>query len=96
MSSSDFSINLTLPATLWGVLSDNRTGLSFTIAAGHRQRSHSRVTIFYCLRFETFLFIASYDSQGYGGGIRSRLHTGILPSESYVTTDGQSTSLFLQ
>jgi hypothetical protein len=23
-----------------------------------------------------FLFVASYDSQGYGGGIRSRLHTG--------------------
>jgi hypothetical protein len=28
------------------------------------------VTIFYCLRFETSLFVASYDSQGYGGGIR--------------------------
>jgi hypothetical protein len=27
------------------------------------------VTIFYCLRFETSLFVASYDSQGYGGGI---------------------------
>jgi hypothetical protein len=34
------------------------------------------VAIFYCLRFETSLFIASYDSQGHGGGIRSRLHTG--------------------
>jgi hypothetical protein len=32
-------------------------------------------TIFYCLRFETSLFVASYDSQGHGGGIRS-LHTG--------------------
>jgi hypothetical protein len=28
------------------------------------------------LRFETFLFVASYDSQGHGGGIRPRLHTG--------------------
>jgi hypothetical protein len=28
----------------------------------------------YCLRFETSLFVASYDSQGYGGGIRPRLH----------------------
>jgi hypothetical protein len=28
---------------MWGVLSDLRTGLSFTIAAGPRQRSHSRV-----------------------------------------------------
>jgi hypothetical protein len=35
------------------------------------------VTIFYCLRFETSLF-ASYDSQGYGGGIRPRLHR-LLP-----------------
>jgi hypothetical protein len=33
-------------------------------------------TIFYCLKFETSLFVASYDSQGYGGGIRHRIHTG--------------------
>jgi hypothetical protein len=33
-------------------------------------------TIFYCLRCETSLFVASYDSQGHGGGIRPRLHTG--------------------
>jgi hypothetical protein len=25
--------------------------------------------IIYCLRFETSLFVVSYDSQGYGGGI---------------------------
>jgi hypothetical protein len=36
------------------------------------------LTIFYCLRFETSLFVASYDSQGYGGDIRPRLHTGCL------------------
>jgi hypothetical protein len=34
------------------------------------------VTIFYCLRLETSLFVASYDSQGYGGGVRPRLHRG--------------------
>jgi hypothetical protein len=34
-------------------------------------------TIFYCLRFETSLFVASYDSQGHGEGIRPRLHTGM-------------------
>jgi hypothetical protein len=34
-------------------------------------------TVFYSLRFETFLFVASYDSQGNGGGIRPRLHTGL-------------------
>jgi hypothetical protein len=33
--------------------------------------------IFYCLRFETSLFVASDDSQDHGGGIRPRLHTGI-------------------
>jgi hypothetical protein len=36
------------------------------------------VTIFYCLRFETSLLVASYDSHGYGGGIRPRLHMGLL------------------
>jgi hypothetical protein len=34
-------------------------------------------TIFYCLSFETSLFVASYDSHGHGGGIRPRLHTGL-------------------
>jgi hypothetical protein len=34
-------------------------------------------TIFYCLSFATSLFVASYDSQGHGGGIPPRLHTGI-------------------
>jgi hypothetical protein len=36
------------------------------------------VTSFYCLIFETSLFVASYDSQGHGGGTRTRLHTGDL------------------
>jgi hypothetical protein len=27
--------------------------------------------VFYCLRFETSLFVASYDSQGHAGGIQS-------------------------
>jgi hypothetical protein len=35
-------------------------------------------TVFYCLRFETSLFVASYDSQGHGGVIRPRLHMGAL------------------
>jgi hypothetical protein len=37
-------------------------------------------TVFYCLRFETSLFVASYDSQGHGGGIRRRHHTGVCLS----------------
>jgi hypothetical protein len=34
-------------------------------------------TIFYCLRFETSIFVTSFDSQGHGGGIWPHLHTGI-------------------
>jgi hypothetical protein len=34
-------------------------------------------TVFYCLWFETSLFVASYDAQGYGGVIRPRLHAVI-------------------
>jgi hypothetical protein len=37
-------------------------------------------TIFHCLRLETFLFVISYDSHGYGVGIRPSLHTGFLSS----------------
>jgi hypothetical protein len=40
------------------------------------------VAIFYCLRFETSLFVASYDSQGQDGGIRPRLHTGFSQSNN--------------
>jgi hypothetical protein len=45
---------------MWGAFSDERTGLSFTIAAGPRQRNHfsdpsptGLMPMFYCLRFET-------------------------------------------
>jgi hypothetical protein len=41
-------------------------------------------TIFYCLRFETSLFDAPYDSQGSGGNIRPRLHTGLLCFTKYT------------
>jgi hypothetical protein len=37
-------------------------------------------TIFYCLRFETSLFVTSNDSQGYGRGIRPRFHAGLVIS----------------
>jgi hypothetical protein len=67
---------------LWGALSDDRTGSVFCICCWHLPaQSFSGpsavrlVTIFYCLRFETSLFVASYDSRGYGGGIQPRLHT---------------------
>jgi hypothetical protein len=67
---------------MWGAFSDERTGLSFTIAAGPRQRSHSRVQVQWDSRpyftvsdLSLPRFIVFYDSQGYGGGIRPRLHT---------------------
>jgi hypothetical protein len=41
-------------------------------------------TVFYCFRFQTSNFVASYDSQGYGGGIRSRLHTGCSWKQSHL------------
>jgi hypothetical protein len=47
-------------------------------------------TVFYCLRFETSLFVASYDSQGHGGGIRPRLHTGYCLGRSSFLQDNPS------
>jgi hypothetical protein len=50
------------------------------------------IIVFYCLRFETSIFVASYDSQDYGGIIRPHLHTGLShsgsESGSYITADG--------
>jgi hypothetical protein len=36
--------------------------------------SRGTCDIFYCLKFETSVFVASYDSEDCGGGIRPRLH----------------------
>jgi hypothetical protein len=46
-------------------------------------------TIFYCLRFETSLFVTSYDSQGYGGGIQPCLHTGYCLGQSQTYAKSQ-------
>jgi hypothetical protein len=79
-----------------GALSDEITGLPFTIAASPRQRTHSRVRVpgdswpyftvsdsrpptwrtkspYLYLQALGSLFVAFYDSQGYGGGIRTCL-----------------------
>jgi hypothetical protein len=92
-------------------LSDERTGLSFTIFAGLRRCSHSRARVprdpwpYFTVSDSRLpqtwrdrspiytptrnrvaqlypqtlgsLFVASCNSQGYGGGIRTRLHTGV-------------------
>jgi hypothetical protein len=86
---------------MWGPLSDERTSLSFTTAAGSSQRSHSRVRV-------------PWDSRPYFTVPDFRLYFSSPPttrrvtvevfdpastwvelseSESYVTTDGQSASL---
>jgi hypothetical protein len=85
-------------------------GLSFIYAAGtcltfSGPSPLGLATIFYCLTFETSLFVASYDSQGHSGGIRPRLHTRLShwlskshlsnspspsPSPSHIATDGRS------
>jgi hypothetical protein len=108
---SDFCYCQTIACLLtWRrAISDERTYLSFTIVAGPRQRSHSRVRalrdswlylmsqnqqfnlechvpVFISPRNRVaqlhpqalgFLFVASYDLQGYDGSIRTRLHAGI-------------------
>jgi hypothetical protein len=115
-SRPDFCYCLTVAGLLiWGALSDDRTDLSFTTAAGPRQRSHSRFQIprdswpyftvsdsrllqtrvsgsrIYITQEQGgpviplrtgFLFIASYDSEGYGGSIRNRLHAELLLNNS--------------
>jgi hypothetical protein len=74
---------------MWGALSDKRTGsVVYNCCWPSSAQSFSGSsplglgTIFYCLRFETSVFVASYDSQGSGGGIRPRLHTGKTASLS--------------
>jgi hypothetical protein len=104
-------------AVYHNILSDDRMGLSFTIVAGPRLCSHSRVRFPrdlwpYCLsqirdsrnlegQVPVFtsprnmvaqlcpqalgsLFVASYDSQGCGGGVRTRLHTA-SPNEAWTS-----------
>jgi hypothetical protein len=76
-------------------------GFVFLCAACPCQRSLSRVLVpwdlrpyFTVSRFETSLFVASYDSQGHGGGIRPRLHTGSLSNvKSKSHCDWRSVSL---
>jgi hypothetical protein len=78
---------------MWGALSDKRTGLLFTIAAAlasaltlgsesHRTRDHILLS-----QIQDFIFVASYDLQGYAGCIWPRLHAGltdtILNSKSH-------------
>jgi hypothetical protein len=76
---------------MWGALSDERSGLFiFTTVLVSPVQSFSGpspvglTTIFYCLRIEASLSVASYDSQGYSESIRPRLHTGVLPANQLL------------
>jgi hypothetical protein len=69
---------------MWGALSDERMGLSFTIAADPRQRSHSRVRV----PWDSRPYFTASDSRLHfsspprlAGSIRPRLHA------EYVKTD---------
>jgi hypothetical protein len=79
---------------MYGALSDERTGVYFAVHITHcseSRRSHNN-TLLSHLRLGS-LFVASYDSQYYGGGILIRLHKGRLPSSgiykpsSYLSGD---------
>jgi hypothetical protein len=59
---------------IWGALSDERTGLSFTIATGPRQRSHSRDRV-------------SWDSRPYFTVSDSRLLFSSPPTTPRVTVE---------
>jgi hypothetical protein len=67
----------------WGVLSDERTGLYFAVHIAQwsqSRRTHNHILL--SLLTLGSLFVASYESQGYGGGILTRLHTrsfGLVP-----------------
>jgi hypothetical protein len=60
---------------MWGALSEERTGLSFTIAAGPRQRSHSQVRV---LRDSWPHFTVSDSRLPQPGGLGPRIY---IPQE---------------
>jgi hypothetical protein len=69
---------------MWGALSLTRgrvcrLQLLLALASAVILGSESRGARDHILlpQIRDFLFVASYDSQGYGGGIRPRLHTGL-------------------
>jgi hypothetical protein len=67
-----------------------RLQLLLALASAVLFGSDSRGTRDHILLSQIRDFVASYDSQGYGGGIRPRLHNAESESMSYITTDGQS------
>jgi hypothetical protein len=58
-----------------------------------RSESRELVTIFYSLRFETSLIVASCDSQGYSGGIRPHLQVKVKVKVTLRLTFSESVGL---
>jgi hypothetical protein len=78
---------------MWGALSDEKLGVYFSI--------FPRVVQLYPRALGS-LYVVSYDSQGYGGGIltlpvyisfRNRMVQSKVKSQSHLTTDGQSITM---
>jgi hypothetical protein len=62
---------------MYGALSDERTGLYLAVDITHWSKSRrTRNHILLAHLILGSLSVASYDSQGYGGGILTCLHTG--------------------
>jgi hypothetical protein len=57
---------------------------SLVSAVIFESESRGTLNILHCLRFETFLFVVTYYSRGYGGGIRPPLHTGYCLNSNLV------------
>jgi hypothetical protein len=82
---------------IWGALSDERTGLSFTIAADPRQRTHSRGRVPWDSRpyFSVSVLRLPFSSPPTTRSATMEIfNTAItqkrLELQNYVTTDGQS------
>jgi hypothetical protein len=73
---------------IWGALSDESGSVVCNCYWPSPAQSFSGpspvglLALFYYLRFETSLFVASYDSQGHGGCSQPRLHTGSSQQQS--------------
>jgi hypothetical protein len=88
---------------IWGALSDERTDLSFAIAAGPRQRSHYRVRVplysrpYFTVSDSRLLFSSPPTTRKVTVEVFDPASTRVdeeSESESYVTTDSQPASLF--
>jgi hypothetical protein len=78
-----YRLNYPIPIWLWWLLFLYcRVVYVWPLGCWVRTQINTEVNwLFYCLRFETSLFVASYDSQGHGGG---ELWTSVMHCVSYL------------